>query len=101
MHIGSDHIDSQIEQMAEQEDGNEREDGTGQRTQDVDYAGNDCGGQHQRHQTGIGENISQPGCDIVQRGNTAKEFAKEALFMTALGGNQKDYTHNQQYRGAV
>ena len=30
-----------------------------------------------------------------------KEFAKEALFMTALGGNQKDYTHNQQYRGAV
>ena len=89
-------IDADVEEMSDEKDHHKRDDVPRQRPQDVHDAGDDRGGQHQGHQTGIGEEISQPARNVVQAGHAAEQLTEDPFLVPALGGDEGDDAHKQQ-----
>ena len=91
MDIAAQQVQRHVQGVADHGDQEEQNDIAGDGAEGVEHLGNDRTGQHQRHQTGIGQNIGKISGNVIVQGTAdAHELSADTLLAIALGEYQKD-----------
>ena len=63
--VAAQQVQPEVQRVADQADRDEDQQGARHRAQRVEDLGNDAAGQHQGHQTGVGQNVAEPARDVA------------------------------------